>query len=117
MKRVIVWQLTTEDLLSFFVKVGHSDAGCQDGIVRVFGGEGGSGLSSQGVQLYCGDAAVKALNHLHCDLSLQSKTHVVLGQSFTFSFLENASLMEKLPLLWIFVCFVLVCEHKQSAKL
>lgn len=79
MKRVIVWQLTTEDLLGFFVKVGHSDAGRQDGIVRVFGGEGGSGLSSQGVQLYCGDAAVKSLNHLHCDLSLQSKTPCGFG--------------------------------------
>lgn len=64
-------QLTTEDFLSFLVQVGYSDARSQDGIVWVFGGQSSSDLSSQGVQLYCGDAAVKALNDLHGDLSLQ----------------------------------------------
>lgn len=62
--------LTTEYFLGLFVQVGHSDACSQECVVRVFGGEGGSSLCCQGVQLHGGHTAVQTLDHLHCNLSL-----------------------------------------------
>ena len=67
-------RLTAENLLGLLVQVGDCDAGSQDGIVWVFGGECGSDLCSQRVQLHCGDPIVQTLDDLHGDLGLKGLT-------------------------------------------
>lgn len=56
------------------MQVGDGDAGGQDGVVGVLGGQRGRGLCGQSVQLHRGDPAVQPLDHLHGDLSLQGGT-------------------------------------------
>lgn len=61
---------TTEDFLGLLVQVGDGDAGGQDGVVGVLGGQRGCSLCGQSVQLHRGDPAVEPLDHLHGDLRL-----------------------------------------------
>lgn len=53
-----------EDLGGFLVEVGDGNAGGQCGIVGVVGGQVGSSLGRQVVELDCGDALVHALDDL-----------------------------------------------------
>lgn len=53
-----------ELLRGLLLQVADGDARCEDGIVGVLGGQVGSRLSSQIVQLNCGDSRVDAKDDL-----------------------------------------------------
>ena len=65
-----------EDLLRFFVEIGHHDPGCQDGVIRMFGGHRGGSFGSQVVKFDRGHAGVDAVDDLNGDGDGVDEVHV-----------------------------------------